>query len=549
MPLMSTATFRTGSLVCFFLLLFFLGTAQVSRKNFQQVFVQAQQLAHRAPDSSIVIGNQLLEYAQSTVEDSLLAKAYYALGYAHYFSGNSLLSNYYYEQVIGAPYVEQHKAFASSIYNNIGINHEVMDNFDLAIDNYLKSILLEEERGNIRGKYLTWINLGILYQKINGLEQAHRYLNGALEYFEAEQDSTSLALCHQNLGTLYIRKNKKDTAFFYNQLALDYYQEQGLFFNYANTLHNIIIGTLSNEDTELASYYFKKVEPRYGQYKDFPVLRASYHLLKGELLVQQGYPHAARAELDQAITAYDSLEIKQSVIQALEYVLMSFVPESEQDAFNAYFRKYTAYNNAIFSNKVAQNLSRAEVAFGVKLLEKDLALKEAQQTAHRRVIQGLGLFLLLLSGSTYTIFRLWRKQLSQNQNLLRLNKELSLKWRLSTNPEKQKGQDLFLLINRAVAEEKLFKDPNLNLDMLAQRIGTNKRYITDALRIHHGQNFNQFVNEFRIEYAKSLLEANPELNTDSLSEEVGFNSRATFYRAFKQFTGLTPGEYVKAGKS
>ena len=60
-------------------------------------------------------------------------------------------------------------------------------------------------------------------------------------------------------------------------------------------------------------------------------------------------------------------------------------------------------------------------------------------------------------------------------------------------------------------------------------------------------NFNQFINKYRVEAAQSML-CDPNfdhLNMLGIAHEVGFNSKATFFSAFKKIAGVSPGVYKK----
>ena len=59
------------------------------------------------------------------------------------------------------------------------------------------------------------------------------------------------------------------------------------------------------------------------------------------------------------------------------------------------------------------------------------------------------------------------------------------------------------------------------------------------------RSFNQFVNDYRIEYAKRLLLEDPDKKVSSIYYEVGFGHEQTFFRAFKSRTGMTPAEWKK----
>jgi len=57
------------------------------------------------------------------------------------------------------------------------------------------------------------------------------------------------------------------------------------------------------------------------------------------------------------------------------------------------------------------------------------------------------------------------------------------------------------------------------------------------------QSFNDFVNSYRIEHAKTLLQGDTAMKMEDLAERSGFNSLSTFYTAFKKQTQLTPAKY------
>jgi len=114
--------------------------------------------------------------------------------------------------------------------------------------------------------------------------------------------------------------------------------------------------------------------------------------------------------------------------------------------------------------------------------------------------------------------------------------------RLSEN-ELQHWQNL---LQKLMEQEKLYLDPELNLSDLARRLGTNASVLSNCINRAFGQNFNDLVNTYRVEAVKKLL-ADPSvahLSLLGIGLEAGFNSKATFNRAFKKFTGLSPREFV-----
>lgn len=95
--------------------------------------------------------------------------------------------------------------------------------------------------------------------------------------------------------------------------------------------------------------------------------------------------------------------------------------------------------------------------------------------------------------------------------------------------------------------EQVYLDPTIKLISLAEKLGISENALSNLLNQHIGKNFNDFVNEYRIEAAKKKL-ADPTLSRftiAAISYDCGFNSLATFQRCFKQFTGTTPSQYQK----
>jgi AraC-like DNA-binding protein len=90
----------------------------------------------------------------------------------------------------------------------------------------------------------------------------------------------------------------------------------------------------------------------------------------------------------------------------------------------------------------------------------------------------------------------------------------------------------------------LFQDNELSLAKLAESSGLNIHLASKAINECSGGNFYDWVNLYRVEKAKSLLlESNAQVSR--ICFDVGFNSKSTFYAAFKKVTGLTPGSFRK----
>lgn len=99
--------------------------------------------------------------------------------------------------------------------------------------------------------------------------------------------------------------------------------------------------------------------------------------------------------------------------------------------------------------------------------------------------------------------------------------------------------------------EKPYLEPELSLADLSRRMHTNPVLLSQVINTGAGKNFNDFVNEYRVnEFKQRVREpTNGHLSFLGIALDCGFNSKATFNRAFKKCMGLSPKAYVETQKS
>lgn len=115
-------------------------------------------------------------------------------------------------------------------------------------------------------------------------------------------------------------------------------------------------------------------------------------------------------------------------------------------------------------------------------------------------------------------------------------KEISTEW----NVWKQK-------IEQVLLHEKKYEEPELSLFDVAMKLNTNISLLSKALNNAFNCNFNDLVNGYRVNAFIALIEKGEHKNQTilSLAFEVGFNSKATFNRAFKKAKNVSPQAYIK----
>lgn len=94
-------------------------------------------------------------------------------------------------------------------------------------------------------------------------------------------------------------------------------------------------------------------------------------------------------------------------------------------------------------------------------------------------------------------------------------------------------------------QRKIHINPDLRITHVSEQLNTNRTYVSKVINEEFKMNFNEFVNRYRVEEAKALLE-NPKYQFSTLeevAERSGFGSLNSFSRIFKEITGKTPGKY------
>lgn len=100
-------------------------------------------------------------------------------------------------------------------------------------------------------------------------------------------------------------------------------------------------------------------------------------------------------------------------------------------------------------------------------------------------------------------------------------------------------------LSELMTKDKIYLEPNLTLTDLSRKIGVNSTVLSYAINNGFGKNFNDFVNEFRISEVKEKLTSGDDSSLLNVAFDCGFNSKATFNRAFKKFTGISPKEFAQ----
>lgn len=102
---------------------------------------------------------------------------------------------------------------------------------------------------------------------------------------------------------------------------------------------------------------------------------------------------------------------------------------------------------------------------------------------------------------------------------------------------------LMATIIQLMEEQQLYLNSELKVADMAELVGTSSRNVSDCIKAARDCSFSQFVNAYRIDYAKQLLISEPDIKVAAVALQSGFANEMSFFRTFKAHIGMTPKEW------
>jgi len=422
----------------------------------------------------------------------------------------------YYQQAFDQFITAGDSARALNILANMGVIQCKQMNYPRGID-YFNQVL--DFADNSSNTYLRLQILGVMANAYAGMgehEKAERYFLEGLNTAETLNIPLEIGLNAGNLGKEYFLTGKIDSSITYTKKAIEVLEkldaQHFLVSNYANLARCYAIKgyfTLSEEYAKKAETIAKKI----GSFE-----KESY-----------------------ALNAFADLYEKQNNYSKANY----------------YLRQLISIKDSMNSSEQRDKIADLETKFNVRQKEREIELlhKESEISLlkiskQRQTIWSLaGGVVLLLIFSTL-LYRLFKRKEQANRDLIRKNLELMkaeehvVAFRRQ-DPNKYMEARKEELINEfeiLMHQQGLYRQSGITLEIVAERLNSNRTYLSGMINSHFHTNFTTLINRYRIGEARRLLvsPAYKNYTIEAIANEVGFISKSSFNEAFKKETGLTP---------
>ena len=154
-------------------------------------------------------------------------------------------------------------------------------------------------------------------------------------------------------------------------------------------------------------------------------------------------------------------------------------------------------------------------------------------------------FFLLIPSLIFSVLLFFIGFLGYMQNHTVVDLEIEVMQSENQAPKSYNTSKLNEKLLEIFANEAIYKNPDLKITHLSEKLHTNRTYISKHINTQFSCTFSDFVNRYRIEEAKRLLteDSSKTYSLNYISEKSGFGSMGSFMRVFREMEGITPGQF------
>lgn len=162
------------------------------------------------------------------------------------------------------------------------------------------------------------------------------------------------------------------------------------------------------------------------------------------------------------------------------------------------------------------------------------------------ILATLFIFIFLYIGNSYTYLFV----LPSKKRFINLSESFNIA-ECRQHPGEITLAQIFSKVEECMLKQQPYQRGGITLKDIAMMIDESPLQVSQAINQMSGQNFSEYLNSFRVEKLKELLDdpANWNFKIMALATECGFTSKTSLIRIFKQQAGLTPGEYLENARA
>jgi AraC-like DNA-binding protein len=545
--------------VCFLIFFLITGSAAAQGLSLMQRFDTIKSYLPARAGEAYPAAARLRLDAVSMDVDSMVAKADYLLGIASLYESKFLLAEKHFREAVNSSYAAVNAEFREKCWNNLGIAYDKENRLSESRDAYYQSLKILESRRDSGSMMETYINIYKLEGRYENYPKAITGLKEVLNYFIRVKDTLNIALCNLNLSGIFLEvKDRKNFEYHINE-ALKLYE-------YTNYEFGIVSSLLHKAEgfSQMEAYAESEKVINIGLQRcanlPFEDIKLIFKVLSATNKVRLG------TGLDEAERVLNEMEQSVVLFGAEAYTIKILEEKAVLYARAGRFDEFMeAFSEVVYKLKAENQSSSKRMYEEVQAIYDNEKLREEQEILKDRVsekqlwIYILISVLLIILTAGIVIYRLFIRLKNRTRALFYLNRELSKSKPVANEPEPEKyawdennGDEedarlvnLYEMILNKMEQDRPYLDSGFNLTALCESLNRSERYVSLAINKIGKTSFNRLVVRYRINEARRLIALyGASVMLNDIADQSGFSNRISFYRNFKNETGLSPTEYL-----
>lgn len=350
------------------------------------------------PELGVEYGNRSLELAKKLGWKKGIAKSYNSIGGNNFALGNfeNALDNFKKSLKLN----EENKDSIEIAKNltNLGNIYYNLSNYSLALNYYQDALRIDMKKGQKEGEADNNGNIGNIYSDLKNFESALKYYNKALKIHEANNNRRGIANILGNMGTAYLDSKQYDKALEKFEKALQLWELFGNKFGIATNLGNIANTYHYVSDYKQALTYYEKallineeIGNKFGSAAIMGNLGGLFYHLTQDTVINKLKERKSTISLDKDYNLKKSIEFSEKATELAEqigskdmlrefygFLDKAYALRGEYKKAFEYQKSWIELRDSIFSVEKTKEIAKLEAVKQSQINEKEIKLRDLE---------------------------------------------------------------------------------------------------------------------------------------------------------------------------